>query len=566
MKVALITEGTYPHQPGGVSVWCDQLIRGLPGHDFVVVPLVATGAEPLRWPLPANVRALAPIPLWGRPPPAPRRARPGGPRGRALAGDLISLLASPPGEDLHDFGCLLRELTCYAQRASLPSLLGGQDAVRALAAAWQRRWPLAGRGTTQGPPPGPAAGGPAPPGTAPATAAAVPVLHDAVVAMQLVEHALRPLSHAAVQADVVHTVANGIGALPALAAKWQHGTPVILTEHGLYLREQYLWHRSQYRWPVKELFLGFLRRLCALGYAGADMITPGNAYNQRWERKLGAEPARIRTIYNGVDPAAFPALDGEPDAPVLAWAGRVDPVKDLETLLRAFALVAAEVPGARLRLFGAPPAGREGYLAHCQRLAASLGLAGRATFEGAIPRIHDAYAAGQVVVLSSITEGIPYTLIEAMACGRPCVATEVGGVPEALGSTGLLVPPRNPAALAAACRRLLADAALRHRLGRAARQRALTMFTADRAIRAFCGLYQDFGARPGQAAAAPAAIAGAAAGVRAVREGHTPRMTAAGRAGAGDAVAGTAVAGTAVAGTAVAGTAVAGTAVAEAQT
>ena len=103
-------------------------------------------------------------------------------------------------------------------------------------------------------------------------------------------------------------MSNGLAVLPALAAKWRYGTPMIVTEHGMYLREQYLQNRkSPYRWPVKALQLSFMRRLCALGYSEAAAITPGNVYNQRWEERLGAEPTRIRTVYNGVDPADFPA-------------------------------------------------------------------------------------------------------------------------------------------------------------------------------------------------------------------------------------------------------------------
>ena len=107
--------------------------------------------------------------------------------------------------------------------------------------------------------------------------------------------------------------------------------------------------------------------------------------------------------------------------------------------------------------------------------------------------IRDAYAAGQVVVLCSITEGFPYTLIEAMTCGRPCVATDVGGVTEAAGDTGLVVPPRDPGQLAEACLTLLRDHELRQRLGAAARHRALEYFTVDRAISAFDEIYMFLG-------------------------------------------------------------------------
>jgi glycosyltransferase involved in cell wall biosynthesis len=118
-----------------------------------------------------------------------------------------------------------------------------------------------------------------------------------------------------------------------------------------------------------------------------------------------------------------------------------------------------------------------------------LGVGDRVTFEGRVENIRDAYVAGHVVVLSSISEGFPYTVIEAMTCGRPCVATDVGGVAEAVGETGLVVPPRDPEAMAAACVQLLGDAEKRARLGAAARQRVLTYFTVDQAITTFGELY-----------------------------------------------------------------------------
>jgi hypothetical protein len=79
MEVALIGEGTYPHQFGGVSVWCDQLVRGMTDYDFKLVALVATGAEQVRWTLPDNVTSVTAVPLWGPPPAAPTsRRRAGG--------------------------------------------------------------------------------------------------------------------------------------------------------------------------------------------------------------------------------------------------------------------------------------------------------------------------------------------------------------------------------------------------------------------------------------------------------------------------------------------------------
>jgi glycosyltransferase involved in cell wall biosynthesis len=511
MRIALTAEGTYPHHFGGVSVWCDQLIRGLPEHDFDLVALVATGAEPVRWELPGNVVSLAALPLWGRTPRSPRstrsrRSRRAARLGRPLrpgrvgqplaspqaasapagdlVGELVDVLLAPPEQEQDRFGWLMRELFGCAQQGTLAGALVSERSVALLSRAWrddgsQHGVSQHGAGENGGGDAGRAA----------------PTVHDAVTALQLLEHALRPLGYPPARADVVHTVTNGLGVLPALAAHWRYGTPVIVTEHGIALREQFLHSRQgPYRWPVRRLYLRFLRRLCALAYQQAQMITPGNVYNQRWEAQLGADLTKVRTIYNGVNPADFPALVGEPEVPTISWAGRIDPVKDLETLLHAFCLVRGRLPDARLRIFGAPPPGQEPYLERCRALAAELGLAGAVSFEGRVEHIRDAYAAGQIVVLCSITEGFPYTLIEAMTCGRPCVGTDVGGVTEAIGDTGLTVPPRSPQPLAQACLSLLEDAGARRRLGAAARLRALEYFTVDRAISAFDELYAFLGA------------------------------------------------------------------------
>jgi polysaccharide biosynthesis protein PelF len=495
MKIALTAEGTYPHQFGGVSVWCDQLVRGLPEYDFGLHALVATGTEPVRWELPGNVTELAVLPLWGPAPPSGRGSRWLRPRSGPPVAELIDALLAPPGEGQQAFGAVMRELFEYAQRENLSADLASETSVRLLSDAWRRHW-FSQHGDD--------------PNVSP------PTIQDAVTAIQLLEHALRPLAHPPPQADVVHAVTNGLGALPALAARWRHGTPMVVTEHGMYMREHYLHSRQDpYRWPVKQLYLQFLRRLCVLGYEEATVITPGNVYNKRWESQLGADTSKIRTIYNGVNPADFPALDGEPDGPVISWAGRIDPIKDLESLLRAHALIRRELPAARLRIFGSTPPGREPYLARLQALARELGIEAGVTFEGRVPQIRDAYAAGQVVVLCSISEGFPYTLIEAMTCGRPCVATDVGGVTEAIGDTGLVVPPRRPADLAAACLDLLRDGERRRRLGAAARQRSLEYFTVDRAVGAFDEIYLFLGTgRPLPVAPAAPAATSPAQGTR----------------------------------------------------
>jgi glycosyltransferase involved in cell wall biosynthesis len=469
MDVTLITEGTYPHAYGGVSVWCDQLVQGLPEHDFRVLAITGTGSEPLSWEPPAHV-TIDPIGLWG-PATFARRA----PRGRAadrlerLLRAFLDLIMAPSSATEEVFPAVLRDLVEFEQRdGGVAAVLAGDRAAGWLLDAWSRR---GGELSRIGVRPG---------------------VQDALAGLQLLEHSLRPLLRPPPpRGDVVHAVSNGLAALPALACKWAYDMPFCLTEHGIYLRERYLSYGSGVSWPVKRLMLGFLRLLCAAAYRSADLVTPGNQYNRRWEEYLGAAPDRIQTVYNGVDPNHFPPAGAEPEVLTISWAGRVDPIKDLETLIRAYALVRAELPQVRLRLFGGTPKGGAAYRERCEALAVELDVAEGVRFEGRVENIRDAYVAGSVVVLSSVSEGFPYTLIEAMACGRATVATDVGGVREAVGDTGLVVRPRDPEAMAQACLRLLRDEMSRHRLGHAARGRALEYFTVDHAVGSFRTIYAE---------------------------------------------------------------------------
>src|SRR5665811_1674412 len=235
----------------------------------------------------------------------------------------------------------------------------------------------------------------------------------------------RALLTAAVDADVCHAVSNGLPALLALAAKWQSGTPMVMSEHGVYLRERYLaWQSLRYRWPVKVIMVGFYRRLCHTAYAASDLIMPVNVYNQRWEVRHGADPDVISTAYNGVSAQDYPPAIGEPQTPTLGWVGRIDPLKDLETLIEAFALLRRRVPTVVLRLFGPTPVGNEWYEARLRALVERLGLSSSVTFEGPVRPVTLAYHASTVVALSSISEGLPYTVVEAMMCGRATVSTD----------------------------------------------------------------------------------------------------------------------------------------------
>ncbi len=193
--------------------------------------------------------------------------------------------------------------------------------------------------------------------------------------------------------------------------------------------------------------------------------------------RYGLPGERVDVIPTGVDTEHFAPRPQErlPD-PVILCLARLAPIKDHETLIRAFELLHPEHPRARLRLVG------DGELRAniAARLAASPAACAMELLPGTPdPRAH--YAQASVAALSSINEGMPNVLLEAMAMGLPAVGTDVGGVAELVRheDTGLVVPPGDPPALARALSRLLAEPELARRMGERGRGTALAEHSLD---------------------------------------------------------------------------------------
>ena len=174
------------------------------------------------------------------------------------------------------------------------------------------------------------------------------------------------------------------------------------------------------------------------------------------------------------------------DAAVIGLVARFRPSKDHATLLRAFARLAPDYPRLHLALVGDGPL--EPTL---RRLAAELGVADRVVFAGPVPGALRPQIAFDVAVLSSTAEGFPNVVVEALAAGVPVVATDVGGVRDSVedGRTGLLVPPRDPEALAQAVARLLADPAQASCYAEAGRDRVWQDFRQDAVVERLIDLY-----------------------------------------------------------------------------
>ena len=213
----------------------------------------------------------------------------------------------------------------------------------------------------------------------------------------------------------------------------------------------------------------------------------------------GVEPSRIATVYNGVDLTRFnPAIsDGavrerlavEPQAPLIGIIGRLAPVKDHATFLRAAALVAPDEPSARFVIVGDGPL--RGAL---EALVARLNLRDRVRFLDSQADAAAVFAALDVVVVTSRYEGCCNVILEGMAMAKPVIATSVGGNPELVvsGETGLLVPIEDPEHVAQAIRGLLQDPDRARAMGRAGRRRIETSFTLERMVAASEQVYERY--------------------------------------------------------------------------
>jgi glycosyltransferase involved in cell wall biosynthesis/GT2 family glycosyltransferase len=213
-------------------------------------------------------------------------------------------------------------------------------------------------------------------------------------------------------------------------------------------------------------------------------------------------PARkIEVIANAADPGRFQSaadrslrevLAGSTDRPIVLSLARLDPQKGLSDLLEA----AVHVREASFVLAGEGPERHR-----LEETVRSLGIGSRVRFLGYREDVPELLAACDIVVLPSVYEGLPISILEAMAAEKPVVATNIGGIREAVrdGETGLLVPPHDPAALSAAIRSVLQDPGLARRLGRAGRERVLREFSAGDMVRKVTELYESVLTRHGLA-------------------------------------------------------------------
>jgi polysaccharide biosynthesis protein PelF len=501
--VGLLLEGTYPYVSGGVSNWVHEIITGLPELTFGAVFLGASPETygPIRYRLPPNLVHVETHYLMS----PEQSAAPAHPRPRGPSHRRVSAAAMDEMTRMHDAfkarGAPLAPGVLDAavdlgspDGISLPDFLTGDEVWSRLCEEYDAR------------------------------CASTSFLDYfwTVRTMHRPLFTLADLARSVPRFRLLHAVSTGYAGFLGALLQRQRGCPYIVTEHGIYTKERKI-DLAHAPW-IKDggaaegatatagglgQDLGYLRRLWirffeGLGRAAYTTARPiVSLYDGNRERQVedGAARDRTRVIPNGIEVARFAPLRARRPAavpPVLGLIGRVVPIKDIKTFIRAMRTVATEIPGAQGWIVG-PEDEDARYAAECRALARGLGLEEVVRFLGFRPAEEVLPKLG-VAVLSSISEALPLFVLEAFAAGVPVVATDVGSCRELVegrdasdrerGAAGAIVPIASPDQIARAAIALLRDPAAWRRASAAGAARVEALYTREQMFTQYRALYQ----------------------------------------------------------------------------
>lgn len=480
IKIMLTTEGTYPFHQGGVSTWCDQLVQGLDHVEYVVYSVVMDPFVTQKFELPASA-SLVKMPLWGTEEPSEHFDQPFSqsflakkrttshpidkyfiPLFEALIKEIIHRDNKP--EKLAN---ILLDLHLYFQYYEYKISFKSEE-------AWEvyKRIVLdyvkdKDSGLSR------------------------PDVYSLIQSLGWIYRFLNILNTPIPDVDVTHSSAAGFSGIPCVLSKLKNRTPYMLTEHGVYIREQYIsLSKRDYSSFLNTFLMRLVNSVTRLSYVLADQVSPVCEYNTRWERELGVPQEKIKVIYNGVNQDVFlDAAEKKSVRPTVVTVARIDPIKDIEMLIKASAKVREQIPDVQFLVYGSITV--QSYYEQCLKLRKKLDLEKTVIFVGHTSDIASAYKSGDIVALTSISEAFPYSVVEAMMAKKVVISTDVGGIKEALGDCGVLVPARDDEKLAKGIIKLFHSPEQRTVMAEEGQERALSMFTLEKMLKSHALSYDQ---------------------------------------------------------------------------
>ncbi len=320
------------------------------------------------------------------------------------------------------------------------------------------------------------------------------------------------------EAKVFHSVSTGYAGFLGALCRQITGKPLLLTEHGIYTKERKI-DLSQAKWAKKEkptldismykgmdltqkTWVQFFEQLGLTAYHQANKIIALFEGNRQRQHKDGAPDDRTQVIVNGINVYRFEkAYQQRPLHPplVVGLVGRVVPIKDIKTFIRTIRMAVEVMPNLEGWIIGPAEEDPE-YVYECVLLIKSLGMSDNIKMLGS-QNVAEIMPKIGVMMLTSISEAQPLVLLEAMASGIPCIATEVGACREiikgaegedaALGSAGEIIPIASPQEGVTAITQILADAATWRQTGDVGKKRVARYYNETKMYGAYQKLYQE---------------------------------------------------------------------------
>jgi glycosyltransferase involved in cell wall biosynthesis len=325
------------------------------------------------------------------------------------------------------------------------------------------------------------------------------------------------IARTAPNTKLLHSASTGYAGLLGSLIQNLRQCPYVLTEHGIYTKERRI-DLLQMEWSVfngldlqkkittkrylTAMWIRFFEALARLSYSGANpIISLFDDYQQR-QIQDGAPPERTRVIANGIDIQRFKApnrVPMNPDKPVLCFVGRILQIKDIKTFIRAVAIIVHNIPGAKAVIVGGLD-DDPNYVGECRSLVSTLRLdnnlefLGKQVTEKILPTV-------DLLFLSSISEGLPFVILEGFAAGVPAVSTDVGACREliygktpedrALGKAGEVVGIANPKELATAAIGILQNPAVWASASQAAINRVTRYYSLQAIMDDYATIYSE---------------------------------------------------------------------------
>ena len=488
VDILLIGEGTYPYVRGGVSSWIHQLISGLPEFKFGIVFLGSRKEDygDILYKLPDNLVHLQVHYLFGEKPSSEIK-----PIKNVKDFYVIEELYRWITKKRDDFPEELKGIEFYNEKITREHFLYSKQSWDFITTKYIQNCPD------------------------------LPFIDYfwSVRNIHMPIWVIAEVAKTLPKCKIIHSPSTGYAGFLGSLYSYEYDTPYILTEHGIYTRERKIdmltadWINIQkpalLRQPdefnyIKQMWVNFFEKIGLISYKRANPIISLFSRARDIQINFGADPNKCIVVPNGVDVDTLKreCYEKRPKKipKVITLIGRVVPIKDIKTFIRAMRIVVSEIPDVEAWVVG-PTEEDPIYAKECEQMIETLQLKNNFFLKG-FQNIKDILPKSGLLTLTSVSEGMPLTILEGFAAGLPCVATDVGSCydliygglgdeDKALGAAGAVTGIADPSSLAKYYIEFLTNEELWHKAQDTALKRVNSYYRQDQFLETYRKMYQE---------------------------------------------------------------------------